>query len=182
MKIFCIGFHKTGTKSIGAALAMLGYRVCGPVGVNNPDIAHRWPDVITPMLEQYDAFQDNPWPILFQSLDQYRPDSKFILTYRPEHLWWDSILAHFGTHTTPMREWIYGEGAPAGHEQIYRQRYREHNQAVLSYFKSRPQDLLALDITAGCEWRPLCQFLGVSEPKEPFPFINQRTRRLDFSQ
>ena len=30
MKIFCIGFHKTGTKSLGLALGILGYKVTGP--------------------------------------------------------------------------------------------------------------------------------------------------------
>ncbi len=38
MKIFCIGFQKTGTTSLGRALELLGYRVCGPIGVTNPQI------------------------------------------------------------------------------------------------------------------------------------------------
>ena len=38
-KIFRIGFHKTGTKSLGAALENSDYRVCRPVGAKDPDIA-----------------------------------------------------------------------------------------------------------------------------------------------
>ena len=40
-KVFCVGFHKTGTKSLGAALTALGYRVIGPSGARDP--AHRPP-------------------------------------------------------------------------------------------------------------------------------------------
>ena len=40
-KVFCVGFHKTGTKSLGAALATLGYRVAGPRGTLDPQIAIR---------------------------------------------------------------------------------------------------------------------------------------------
>ena len=38
-KVFCLGFHKTGTTSLGVALGILGYRVSGAFGVNDPDIA-----------------------------------------------------------------------------------------------------------------------------------------------
>jgi hypothetical protein len=37
-KVFCIGFHKTGTTSLRVALELLGYRVTGPNGVQDPDI------------------------------------------------------------------------------------------------------------------------------------------------
>ncbi len=36
-KVFCIGFHKTGTSSLAVALKTFGYRVTGPNGVNNPN-------------------------------------------------------------------------------------------------------------------------------------------------
>jgi UDP-N-acetylmuramate-alanine ligase len=42
-KVFCIGFHKTGTTSLAVALKTLGYRVTGPNGVHDPDIAGEHP-------------------------------------------------------------------------------------------------------------------------------------------
>ena len=39
MKIFGIGFHKTGTTSLAQALKMLGFSVTGPNGINDPNIA-----------------------------------------------------------------------------------------------------------------------------------------------
>ncbi len=38
-KVFCIGFHKTGTSSLALALKTLGYRVAGAAGRHDPDIA-----------------------------------------------------------------------------------------------------------------------------------------------
>ena len=37
--MFGIGFHKTGTSSLGRALSMLGYRVADVQGVWDQDIA-----------------------------------------------------------------------------------------------------------------------------------------------
>ena len=54
-KVFCIGFHKTGTSSLGAALKILGYKVCGPVEVHNPDFPIAPLDYIEPYLARFDA-------------------------------------------------------------------------------------------------------------------------------
>ena len=64
-KVFCVGFHKTGTKSLGAALATLGYRVAGPRGTLDPQIATNALPLALRLAGDFDAFQDNPWPILF---------------------------------------------------------------------------------------------------------------------
>ena len=81
-KIFVIGFHKTGTKSLASALKKLGYRVTGPNGIEDPDIADNVYSMAYTLVEQYDAFQDNPWPIIYKEIDKRYPESKFILTLR----------------------------------------------------------------------------------------------------
>jgi len=68
-KVFCIGFHKTGTTSLNVALNTLGYRVTGPNGVNDPDIAKNVLRMADDLVKRYDAFQDNPWPIIYKELD-----------------------------------------------------------------------------------------------------------------
>src|SRR4030095_11714834 len=75
-KVFCIGFHKTGTTSLAFALQRLGYRVTGPNGVNDPDIAKNVYAMAYALVERYDAFQDNPWPIIYEDLDKRYPGSK----------------------------------------------------------------------------------------------------------
>jgi len=173
-KIFGIGFHKTGTTSLGSALSYLGFRVTGPNAVHHPNLAQEVYEVAFKLVENYDAFQDNPWPLLYKKLDVTYPGSKFILTLRSTEAWIESVVEYFGSKTTPMREWIYGVGCPKGHEPIYIARYEQHTREVLEYFRFRPHDLLVLKITEGEGWERLCPFLGREIPKVPFPHLNKR--------
>jgi hypothetical protein len=180
-KVFCIGFHKTGTTSLKAALKLLDYRITGPNGHGNPDIAANVESIARRLVPRYDAFQDNPWPIIYQFLDREFPGSKFILTIRPPEKWIASIVDHFGRKTTRMREWIYGPGRgdPIGNEKLYVERYERHNREVLAYFAERPDDLLVLELTTGDGWTRLCAFLRHSVPDVPFPWRNSKQSRED---
>jgi len=173
-KVFCIGFHKTGTKSLASALRILGYSVTGPNGVADPDIASNVHALTERLVKKYDAFQDNPWPILYRELDEKYPASKFILTLRPTNAWIRSQVRHFGERSTPMRTWIYGVGCPKGNEAIYIARYEKHNADVQAYFRDRPTEFLVLTLGEGNEWERLCPFLGREIPTDmPFPHRNR---------
>jgi hypothetical protein len=176
-KVFGIGFHKTATTSLAAALTTLGYRVTGPDWVSEPDIEHRAHDLAIEAAERFDGFQDNPWPLLYRDLDQRFPGSRFVLTVRETEPWIRSVVRHFGTGETPMRRWIYGFGSPVGHEDVYVERYERHNREVRDYFRERPDDLLEMDITQGDAWEKLCPFLGVPVPQADFPHRNRMTAR-----
>lgn len=182
-KVFGIGFHKTGTTSLGLALRHLGFRVCGPIGVREPRIADRVQSLAVSHLDHYDAFQDNPWPILFKFLDQHCPGSKFILTTRAPDDWIRSVVNHFGGQATPMREMIYGSGMgdPRGHETQYLRVYNDHHKAVLNYFTGREKDLLILRITEGDGWEKLCPFLVRPCPDVAFPVANAASDRRSSS-
>jgi hypothetical protein len=174
-KVFCIGFHKTGTTSLEKALELLGYRVTGPNGTKDPDIAEKVYDMADELVAKYDAFQDNPWPVLYREMDEKYPGSKFILTMRSPESWISSQVRDFGLRETPMRRWIYGDdaGCPEGNEDIYVARYERHNREVLEYFKDRPDDLLILDLPKGDGWPELCTFLDEPIPEKPFPHANK---------
>lgn len=176
-KVFGIGFHKTATTSLAAALHQLGYTVTGPNGIDNPNIARDAWSLALDLSARFDAFQDNPWPILYRQLDAKFPGSKFILTIRPTHEWLKSVVRHFGHEDTPMRKWIYGEGHPAGNEDIYVARFEKHNQDVIEHFKDHPLNLLVMDITSGDGWDKLCPFLAVDIPQNPFPQTNTALQR-----
>lgn len=178
-KVFCIGFHKTGTTSMDKALSLLGYRVTGGNWTRDPDVAGMALDRALELVPQYDAFQDNPWPMLYKEMDKAFPGSKFILTLRDPQKWVASIVKNFGTDVTPMREWIYGKayGFPKGNEALYVERFERHNREVLDYFRDRKQDLLVMNLTEGDGWEKLCPFLGVQPPAEPFPRANVRTEK-----
>ena len=175
-KVFCIGFHKTGTTSLARALRQLGYSVTGPNGTKDPDIGRTAEQMIYRLAEQFDAFQDNPWPMFYKELDQKFPGSKFILTLRPSEAWIRSQVRHFGTRETPMRTWIYGIGCPQGNEAVYVERFERHNREVLSYFGNRKDDLLVMDFAKGDGWQKLAPFLGKEIPDLAFPHVNRAAK------
>lgn len=177
-KVFGIGFHKTGTSSLRDALDLLGYRVRGIFGKADPDIATNALARALSIVDRFDAFQDNPWPIFYRELDQHAPGSKFILTERDTSSWLQSALKHFGHGSTPMRRWIYGVGSPVGNEDVFVARYERHNQEVKEYFAARPDDLLVFRISDGDGWETLCPFLGLETPTAEFPHSNPGASRV----
>jgi hypothetical protein len=171
-KILCVGFHKTGTTSLQAALSTLGFSVCSGRTEAAAQMAEGEYDSLWRLTERYDAFRDNPWPLLYREFDERWPGSRFILTWREESLWLQSVLRHFGATSTPMRRLIYGAGSPTGHEAAYLRRYRDHNRAVAHYFR-QGKALVSLNWEQGDGWRQLCQFLDRPIPPMPFPHLNK---------
>lgn len=169
-KIFCIGFQKTGTTSLGKALEMLGYDVCGPIGVTDPRIGEKALEWAAERIPAYDAFQDNPWPLLYKELDAMWPGSKFILTTRNPRSWIRSMRKYFGDYEAPAEVWIYGDHCtPLKAPRRCLQRYKRHNREVRDYFKDRPDDFIEIDFSKGHGWEELCGFLDRQVPDKPFP-------------
>lgn len=175
--VFGIGFQKTATTSLGDALDVLGYRVTGPFGWNDPDIRETALSRALNRIEGHDAAQDFPWAVLFRALDAHFPDATFILTTRDAEAWFNSMVRHFGMRSTPMRKWVYGAPYPRRHRSTYVQRMKRHEQEVKAYFAGRPDDLLVMDITQGDGWEVLCPFLGHEIPSQPFPCSNDAQER-----
>lgn len=160
-----------------AALQALGYRVAGPFGVQDPDIAKNALPQAKLLLDQFDAFQDNPWAILYKDLDKLCPNSKFIATYRDSSKWYDSQVKHFGGNSSYMREWIYGVGDPKGNREIYIKRYKKHYREIASYFKHRRKDIITMKLEDGDGWKKLCNFLNCDVPQIDFPHMNKAVDR-----
>lgn len=173
-KIFCIGFQKTGTTSVGRALQILGYRVCGPIGVTHPDIKRKALSWAVDRVPDYDAFQDNPWPLLYKEMDRLYPGCKFILTTRHPRSWIKSAKKYFGYYESAAEVWIYdGVGTPIKNQKRFLKRYKEHNEEVRQYFKNRPDDFLEINLGKGEGWNEICTFLGADIPVQDFPFDNK---------
>jgi len=184
-KIFGIGFQKTGTSTLHLALSQLGYISQKGFFINHPKGIAIPPPLtagkILPhafaLAEHYDAFSDNPWPLLYRELDRAFPGSKFILTIRDPQRWIASVVGHFEKRPDDVAQWIYGVPFPLGNEAQYLATYQAHNTAVRSYFADRPQDLLEMDLEANSGWQPLCKFLGILTPARPFPHANRSLER-----
>lgn len=178
-KVFGIGFHKTGTSSLAAALRLLGHRVTGPDRVWSISSYEEITDVIDSRLQYYDAFQDNPYPMAYKYIDRTVSDCRFILTVRDEKEWIQSIVNHFGGNSSSMREYIYGagKGDPIGNEELYLEKYKNHNKKVKRYFSDR-DDFLVMNITDGDGWTKICNFLNLPTP-HPLSFPHTNSRRIN---
>ena len=174
-KLFGIGFHKTGTTTLDKVYQILGYNAC-PVRTDLAEsLSNGNLEPTFEVVKQFDAFQDNPFPILYKELDQAFPGSKFIMTVRDDDKWLRSIVNSFGSKKTLMRKWIYGKshGAPKGNETLYLERYQRHNEDVRTYFRDRPNDFLEISWERGDGWEKICPFLGMPVPILPFPHANK---------
>jgi hypothetical protein len=174
-KIFGIGLQRTGTTSLHRALQMLGYRsVHGPFGL--------YPDLDPSIMDCYDAFSDNPIPLLYPLLDQAYPGSKFICTTRDMASWLKSVKWLFSVgrlesnwQAAPVIDAVHAAlyGTSDFDEPAFRTFWHVYHAGVRRHFADRPQDLLMLDFTAGDGWEPLCAFLGHPVPGVAFPRSNQ---------
>lgn len=189
-KVFGVGFQKTGTTSLGTALSILGYSVCGYAPfrpfATAPDFSmDELKTLAFQLAEEHDAFKDTPWPILYAELDEKFPNSKFILVERTTEKWIESASKDFQKQPNQIHQYIYGVPYPVGNEQVFIDRYLQHNEEVKSYFKDRPDDLLCLHLDKKeVNWKNLCDFLGFDEPQQPWPHANtmEDKRKLMRSQ
>jgi hypothetical protein len=183
-KVFCIGFHKTGTTSLGATLELLGYKNCHGAQILRKQLGdlkmmelifRKEYDPLFEIADQYDSLNDNPWFILYKELDVRFPGSKFILMLRDEDSWLASCKKYFreASPSFKFRLWIYGKGLPIGNEQRYLKVYRNHNSEVLTYFKNRPNDLLIINIEDEDKLQKIKGFLNLTGIEIEFPHLNR---------
>jgi hypothetical protein len=174
-KVFGIGLAKTGTTSLCAALRILGYSAIDfPIGLRG--------------VEHHDAATDIPIADSFELLDRRYPRSKFIYTVRQRDDWIRSCDTHWvrfincGRETRPeaveLIKRLYG--TIDFDATLFREAYDRHESRVLSYFSSRSDDLLVIDVCAGeSGWKSLCTFLGKEMPNVPFPHVNKTKQLLE---
>jgi hypothetical protein len=177
-KVFCVGFQKTGTTSLGMALSYLGYQVCGYYPFR--DLArpgqfdeNLFKRRLFEMAETHDAFKDTPWPVFYKELDERYPNSKFILIVRDTEKWIRSATQDFQDYENAIHNYIYGVPYPVGNEEIFINRYERHNREVQDYFSDRPDDLITLNLDKGeVNWNNICGFLGYHIPDKDWPHAN----------
>ena len=130
-------------------------------------------------LVEFDACLDIPTSVYFRELDKAYPNSRFILTVRNEDQWLASIDRLYAnlplpSQYTQLRDMVRltTYGTVHFHSDRYRRIFHEHNAAVQTYFKNRPDALLVMDISSGDGWGELCPFIGVNIPSIEFPKLS----------
>jgi hypothetical protein len=175
MKIFGIGLNKTGTTTLGLCLQHFGYRHTTSNLELTRMVERNELESVLRFAEEYDSFEDWPWPLIYREVDERFPGSKFILTVRrtPE-TWLRSLQKHaLLTGPTEFRRIAYGFSTPDGHEAEHLARYEEHNRSVRRYFADRPLDFLEICWETGSGWAQLADFLGHETPNLPLPHANR---------
>lgn len=186
LKVIGAGFGRTGTDSMREALNMLGLGPCHHMfEVNAHDDQKRmWralaqggaPDWDR-MFAGYNACVDWPSAHYWSELGAHYPDAKIILTYRTAESWWASfeqtILRGIQRSVEPeslglalIRDKVFG-GRPEDRAHAIAI-YEENVRAVKAVVPA--ERLLVHNLGDG--WEPLCAFLRVPVPAEPYPSRN----------
>jgi hypothetical protein len=144
----------------------------------------------------YGSSVDWPGAGFWRELSSFYPRAKIILTVRDPERWYDSVrqtifqLAGGGAQSPLAREAARKVPGVAEVHAINRKliwdgplfqgrfedrafalrAFAQHNASVQRELS--PERLLVCEIGAG--WQPLCDFLGVTVPDEPFPHLNDR--------
>lgn len=154
-----------------------------------PGTQFEWEQVFA----NYKATVDNPACCVWQELLVAYPDAKVILTLHPKgaEAWYDSTIdTIYFTETLwqfKVLEWLTPFGRKFGdmsRKLVWGRTLRgvmnDKARAIARYnayideVKAAvpPEKLLVFKVSEG--WGPLCRFLGVPEPKTPFPNLNDR--------
>lgn len=147
----------------------------------------------------YEATVDWPGCVFYGELVEAYPEAKVILTTRDPERWYDSaektIARMPKLEEMPPAQRLFVEvgrfmdpgmrrGASMAEKIIDKKtfggRFDERKHAVKTFERHveevekhvPPEKLLVYEVREG--WRPLCEFLGVEEPDEPFPRLNER--------
>ena len=195
LRVVGAGFGRTGTLSLKNALEKIGYDPCYHMleVFSRPDHVALWHNAAFGQPVDWDLlFRDFAatvdWPSTrwWRELAEHFPDAKVLLSLRDPEAWYQSM---HDTIYQPMT-WPLSDDAPELvrlQNQMVRKAilddtfdnrfddkahaievFKRHNQEVRDTID--PKRLLVFEARQG--WEPLCRFLEVSVPDEPYPRLN----------
>jgi hypothetical protein len=195
-KIFCIGFNKTGTRTLIEALELLGlgpaakpqvlhdryqgrfgeypYRVICDAVFDDHDHA-----LAIEIAREFRCFKDRPWNVapMYRVLDEAFPGSRFLFTWRDSERWWRSVDKWLRVEDEASEAKISRYLKHVGADRIDREQfvhgYEAYNAEVRAYFAGRT-DFRELNWERGDGWAELCRFVDMPIPDAPFPHANRQ--------
>lgn len=208
LDVICAGLGRTGTSSLKAALETLGFGPCYHMRVlrERPSHAALWRQVMEgnadwpALLSGYRAVADEPAALYWRTLAEMCPNAKVILNTRAAEDWYASFSQTI--HVAVQNRHLV-EDVPSANllsldndmifEGLFGGEFLDQKKAI-GVFEARNQAvidtidadrLLVYNVAEG--WEPLCKFLAVPVPDEPFPYVNTRAdflqrNKLDTSQ
>jgi hypothetical protein len=195
LKVVGAGFGRTGTLSLKNALEKIGFGPCYHMMevFPRPDHVAMWHKLAFGgaidwdlLFRDFRATVDWPSTRWWREIAAHFPDAKVLLSLRDPEAWYKSMSE---TIYQPMK-WPVPADVPEGmrlqNEMVRKailaetfdnrfedkahaiEVFKRHNQEVHDTID--PKRLLVFDVREG--WEPLCRFLEVQVPSEPFPRLN----------
>lgn len=192
LEVIGAGLGRTGTLSLKLALEHIGFGKCYhmsemiaqmrahvPLWIESAKGNPRWDTIF----EGYHSSTDYPGCMFWRELAAKYPEAKIILTTRDADKWFESVSetvmspqhrARFEGNPM-MAEFfkltVFGdiEGRLGDRDKMV-EYFNAWNQSVID--ETPPERLLVYRTGSG--WEPLCEFLGVPVPPEPYPRVNSR--------
>ena len=185
------GLGRTATFSLKFALEHLGFGPCyhmSEVFAGARRNVPLWLDAIDgrpdwdAIFEGYHSTTDYPACTFWRELAEHYPRAKVVLTVRDPDSWFDSVSETIfsegmqrslaGSPTGDMMQGVIFDafGDRVRDRAFMTEWFVRRNQSVIDALP--PERLLVFSPKEG--WEPLCGFLGVPVPNEPFPRINSR--------
>ncbi len=198
LQVIGAGLGRTGTLSLKTALEMLGFGPCHHMMEVFADADRQiplwnrvadgeavdWEEIFGDFLAAVD------WPSChyYAELAERYPEAKVVLSLRDPESWYKSMTETLIPTMAKLRE-----ASPNASENPYRftdtivakgtfdhdfskenaiAAFERHNAEVQR--RIPPERLLVFRAADG--WEPLCDFLGVPVPAEPFPRVNDRAQ------
>ena len=193
------GVGRTATYSLKLAIEKLGLGPCHHM----EEVLHSMPEQVPlwsaalnehadwqAIYNGYESAVDWPTAGFFRELIKAYPSARFVLTHRSPESWADSFSATIyqllaGRDQAPPEKQAWLEmayaaiartGFPAGLDRDgLIKAFVAHNEAVKATIPA--SQLLVFEAKEG--WEPLCKFLDVPVPAEPFPRSNDRAEFWD---
>jgi hypothetical protein len=195
LSVIGAGMPRTGTSSLKMALDMLGFGPCYHMTevITHPERADDWsaaadgkPVDWDKVFQGYSSTVDAPGNGFYLALAAKYPQAKVILSVRDPESWFtstqESILQppimqmHTKLGTLDMCNKIGWGDRPELRDKNYMlSRFQKHNEEVKKTIPAAR--LLVFEAKQG--WEPLCKFLGVAVPSQPYPKVNSRSEMGD---
>lgn len=195
IKVIGAGLGRTGTFSLKLALEQLLGAPCYHMKEVFDHMEHvpLWRDAAEnrpvdwdALFEGYAATVDWPSSSFYKELADHYPDAPVILSTRSPESWWNSatetIFTSIGDYDPEYAEWH------AMIDAILHNRFTDKirdREACLQAFERHNAEVRAtipknrlLEWTAADGWAPLCEFLSLPIPEEPFPRANSKEEFL----
>ncbi|MBD3678431.1 MAG: sulfotransferase family protein [Rhodobacteraceae bacterium] len=186
LQVIGAGFGRTGTDSLREALNILGLGPCHHMMEVMADaeqkrlwraLAQGAPPDWQALFKGFNSCLDWPSAFYWRELAAAYPKAKVILTWRDPEAWYRSfsntILQRFGEDAEPE-----SLGVALIRKQVFDGRPEDPDHAMAVYCANAeavrheipPERLLVYE--PGDGWEPLCAFLDVPVPDQPYPHRN----------